>query len=142
MAKSNKKESDVFPTFSTQLQLKQKISEITVNGKTLNATYICLNDESKITLLVLAKGEVHIGPKSYLLESTKTDISDTSVAIGSNNGLKGKRIIVRSSVSGEKGTPCTLIIKLKGGFSPPVYNLITKVGEGKIVDFKATFFFR
>lgn len=103
------------------------------------AQYNVLDLESgDVSLSTSITGLVTAGNAQYKLEGKVHEISEnTTVTIGVNKDMYGKRIKIVRSVSGEEGVPCMFTITLTGGYKNAEYHVSSKIDNIGVTAFVA-----
>lgn len=91
-----------------------------------------------VSLSTSITGLVTAGNAQYKLDGKVHEISEnTTVTIGVNKDLHGKRIKIVRSVSGEEGVPCMFTITFTGGYKNAEYHVSSKIDNIGVTAFVA-----
>lgn len=91
-----------------------------------------------VSLRTSITGIVTAGNAQYKLNGEVHEIPDgTTVTVGENKDLLGKRIKIVRSVSGEEGIPCMFTITFAGGYKDAEYHVSSKIDHVGVTAFVA-----
>lgn len=109
-----------------------------IPGNVLDTMYVCSDNSEDVTISVTITGNVIHGDTFTELDGIDVESSNTSFLIGSNKEIKGKKLILNKSVSGNQGEVCVLTVYVKGGYKNIPFHLTTKVNSSGVLYFFVT----